>query len=60
MHNDVKFPIKAMTRKEVAAAYKVSTKSLKRWMDENGIEFSSARTLTPKQVSKLFDTFGPP
>lgn len=49
-----------MTRKEIAAAYGVSTKSIKRWMDEADLEFGSARTLTPKQVDKVYEAFGPP
>lgn len=60
MQNEATVIVKSMTRKELAAAYGWSTKTLRGKMELNGLDFGSVRIFTPKQVAQLYEAFGPP
>lgn len=52
---------RAMTKKELAAAYGITRKTLNAWLREANINFEKqCYTLTPCEVKQCFDHFGQP
>jgi transcriptional antiterminator len=50
-------PVKS--RKEVAEEYQISTRTLRRWIKKANLVIPK-RYLTPKEQSKIYNTFGEP
>lgn len=51
---------KPQTRKELAAAYNVSLRTLARWFIRAGLVFDKTRVFTPKQIQLIFEKLGTP
>ncbi len=48
------------TREEVAALYGVSRKTFYKWLSKSEINLPERTLITPKQLEKIYDTFGVP
>lgn len=56
--NTVETTQKAMNRKEVAARYGISTKTLRRWLKRAKIDLPPFNAIQPRYLEEIFAKFG--
>jgi hypothetical protein len=52
--------VEALSKKEIAAAYSISGKTLNRWLKLIPLSTGSRNILTPSEVSIVFSKYGKP
>ena len=57
MDHSILSPVK--TKKQIAAEYKISPRTLRRWFIKNGMELPNGY-LTPNEQKKVYEKFGVP